>query len=78
MMTHKEAYFMAKKQMTDALDYRMSLYEELLVEYEQQGNINYYRMTEVRIQELNQFRDFVRNGMLWDTKHDKKQESKPT
>ena len=72
MMTKKEAYFMAKKQMQDALDYRLSKYEEALKEYEEQGNVDYHRMTQVRIQELEEFRQFVRNGMLWDSKYDKR------
>lgn len=65
MMPHKEAYFMAKKQMTDALEYRLSIYEQTLQEAEDQRNVDLHRIMKARIQEVEEMRSFVRNGMLW-------------
>lgn len=64
-MTHKEAYFLAKRQMTEALDYRLSIYQEELKKAEDTSNVDLHRIMQARIQELEEYRDYVRNGMLW-------------
>lgn len=63
-MKASEGYLLAKRQMIEALDHRLSVYEKSLKNEEDD---DHRQALKVRIQEVEQFRNFIRNGMLWDT-----------
>lgn len=56
-------YFQAKRQLQDALDYRIEILEKELELYDYGSEDQI--VLEIKIEELEFVRNFVRNAMLW-------------
>jgi hypothetical protein len=72
-----DGYFLAKRQMQDALDYRIDIIieekEKLLDKPGSMDNERQLSKLNGQIEAMEFFRNYVRNGMLWDTRNDKKE-----
>ena len=66
-----EGYFMAKREVADALVRRAEKYAELALKYIKDRNMQGYEMNTKLVAEFERFRSFVRNSLLWDTSNGK-------
>jgi len=65
-MDAKDGYFLAKRQMQEALDHRMAEYQDVLNKMEKTAdNVDAQKIRRALIEELRELRNYVRNGMLW-------------
>lgn len=60
-----DGYFLAKKQMQEALDYRISFYLNEATKAAQGGDERMESIARAKIAELEDVRKYVRNVMLW-------------
>lgn len=68
MSKPSEGYFAAKRQLQDALNHRLSVYDkEMKALPRDADSVELHRALRIRMQEVEQLYQFVRNGMLWDT-----------
>lgn len=63
MKNPSEGYFSAKRQLSDALEFRI---KTILEKVEQTPDSEYKEALLMVLTELESVRSFVRNGMLWD------------
>lgn len=61
-MDAQDGYFKAKRQMTEALDARIQVLE---IYVNNSGGHGWNAVDKARLEELKEFRNYVRNGMLW-------------
>ncbi len=74
-MKGMDGYFLAKREMQDALDSKIGIAQEKLAAIEcKEENVMKHVGLRAQIQVLEEIRSYVRNAMLWDTKNDKKKE----
>lgn len=65
-----DGYFMAKREMVEAIDRRIQIIDEKRQKAVLEGNHDLFTQTNVSIQTLEEVRNFVRNVMLWDIRND--------
>ncbi len=63
-----EGFFIAKRQMHQALDHKFCEAQSLLTQLQKNGRYSDAAMVSLEIRFIEKFRDYVRNGMLWDTR----------
>lgn len=62
-----EGFFLAKRQMQDALDFKIADKQQLINHLQKNGRYSDAAMVSLEIRTLEKIRDYARNGMLWDT-----------
>lgn len=69
MKTAADGYFLAKREVQKALINRSLEYEEKMNKAALEGDVNKHIAAKSAVMALEEFRDFVRNVMLWDTRN---------
>lgn len=76
ILKKKDAYFLAKRQMVEVIDRRISKlkkdYQEVLNSPPSPDRLPKSLDLQVRMDELEKMRNYIRNVLLWDTRHDLK------
>jgi hypothetical protein len=62
-----DGYFLAKREMNEALKLRIEKYALLAIQADKEGNLQVKESYRKLVSELEQFRGYVRNVMLWNT-----------
>ena len=74
MSLKSDGYFMAKREMVEAIDRRISNLQKQMDSLEQTSeNVDKHRCLKTSIDTLENMRYFVRNVMLYDTRNDEKE-----
>lgn len=62
-----DGYFLAKREVVEALIHRADKYEREMKEAEASGNVEAHIAAKSKYYATEDFRNFVRNYLLWDT-----------
>jgi hypothetical protein len=62
-----EGFFIAKRQMQEALDFKLGELIQKKNQLTKESNYTGLTIVLIQIDQLESLRDYVRNGMLWDT-----------
>ena len=74
MSLKSDGYFMAKREMVEAIDRRISNLQKQMDSLEQTSeNVDKHRCLKTSIDTLENMRYFVKNVMLYDTRNDEKE-----
>lgn len=64
-----EGYFKAKREMQDSLDHRLGMIAYKINKCRQEDNYTGITLLLIEQEQLEGIRNYVRNGMLWDTEN---------
>lgn len=67
--TPSDGFFIAKRQMQEALDNRLGALMVKKRKLTEESNYTGLTIVLIQIDQLESIRDYVRNGMLWDTRN---------
>lgn len=69
--TPSDGFFIAKRQMQESLDNRIGILLAKKKKLTDESNYTGLTIVLIQIDQLESIRDYVRNGMLWDTRRGK-------